>query len=274
MLHPRTGRLIALACLLALGMLLATLHNRAVEQEQPFAISRIIRAVLSPFQSSIHSVVRTGQGFKESVRSRKVLQQQNRMLRQEVLNLTRENAELREARAENERLRESLGFKKRYRGDLIAAQVISRGSSRWHDTITIDRGSRDGLQRADVVMTARGLVGQVTEVGNRTSQAMLLTDQLSGVGAVVQRSRVSGICRGKLTPNLVMDYIEKDDDIKVGDIVVTSGTGGVYPKGIVIGRVTKVTPSSGLMKSASITPSVKLKRVEEVFVLVNNRSAE
>ena len=270
--QSRTGRIVALVLLLAVGMLLGALHKRAAERRQPFFIEQAIRSVLSPFQSAIHSVARAGSGVTKSLRGRKRVMRENRRLRREVLRLSKENAALREERAENLRLRASLDFKQDYPTELLSARVISRGASRWRHAVTIDRGWRDGVGHADVVVTPRGLVGQVFDVGPSVSQVLLLTDQSSGVGALIQRSRVFGVCRGRHTPNLVMDYIDKDADIKAGDIVVSSGDGGVYPKGIPVGRVARIEPSGGLLKAAEIRPSVRFGQLEEAFVIVPEKA--
>ena len=263
----RSGRFIALICLLGLGILLATLHKRAVEQNQPFFADTAIRAILSPFQSATHSVVRAGPNLVRSLRSRGALLRQIKTLRKKTLVLEMENAKLREEHAENLRLRSCLEFKERSRQRLCAAQVIARGASQWHKTITINRGQRDGLRRASPIITPRGLVGQVLEAGGGVSQVLLITDQSSGAGALVERSRVSGLCEGQHTGFLIMNYLDKSADINVGDIIVTSGAGGVYPKGIPIGRVTRITSSGEAMKCAEVRPSVDFDRLEEVLAL-------
>ncbi|MDO8585978.1 MAG: rod shape-determining protein MreC [Armatimonadota bacterium] len=271
-MRSRYGRLIVLVLLLALGMLIAALHNRAVEDNRPSIVATTVRAVLSPFQSAVHSVVKTGHNAKRSVRGRSRVMRENDNLRIELKQLTKENARLREEHAENIRLRKLLEFKKSYPTQLLTAQVIAMRPSQWHNTCTIDRGWRDGVRKTDPVITARGVVGQVIDVGSNVSQVLLLTDQASGLGAIVERSRVTGICQGQQARTLVLNYLDKDADVKKDDLVVTSGIGQVYPKGLRLGRVVKLRGAGGYMKSAEIRPSVQFDQLEEVAVIV--RKAE
>jgi len=264
----RNSKFIALICLLGLAVLLATLHKKAAEQNQSFFADSAIRAVLSPFQSAAHSLVTAGPNLANSLRTRGGLLRRIKDLRKKARDLEMENAKLREERAENIRLRSCLGFKERCEQRLCAAQVIARGASQWYKTITINRGRRNGVRRASPVITPRGLVGQVLEAGWGVSQVLLLTDQSAGAGGIVERSRVSGVCEGQQAGSLLMNYLDKNADISVGDIIVTSGSGGVYPKGIPIGRVTKITPAGEAMKRAEVRPRVDFDRLEEVLVMI------
>ncbi|MDO8683274.1 MAG: rod shape-determining protein MreC [Armatimonadota bacterium] len=257
-----------MACLLALGIFLAAAHNRAVEQNQSSAAEKVIRTILSPFQSAIHAVRGAGSGVSESMRTRGRLLRENKALRGKVSRLYMENARLREERKENQRLRIGLEFKKNYPMRLLSAQVIARGASRLHETCTIDRGSDDGVWQAYAVITPQGLVGQVLTSDAGVAEVLLLTDQSSGVGAIAQRSRVNGICQGQHTGYLVMNYLDKNADVKAGDMVVTSGVGKVYPKGIPIGCVTRIKRTDGFVKSAEIKPAVQFDRLEEAFVII------
>jgi rod shape-determining protein MreC len=268
MQHQRKSRFVVLGCLLALGMLLASFYNRDQEKGKPFIVVTVARAVFSPFQSAVHSVQGFGRGIKGSLRSRSGLQNENKSLQEEVKRLSTENAQLREEHSENLRLRSSLGFKKHYPARLCSAQVIARGASAWHRTCTVDRGWRDGVKRAAPVITPRGLVGQVLDAGPKQSLVLLLDDESSGIGAVVQRSRVAGVCQGQHNGFLIMNYIDKDADVKIGDLVVSSGMGGIYPRGLQIGRIVRIQHGDGLQKSAEIRPSVQVDQVEEAFIIV------
>jgi rod shape-determining protein MreC len=216
----------------------------------------------------MRGIQRSGHGAKERMRTRGQLMRENKTLRDEVLNMSRENARLREEHAENARLRSMLDFRTAWPTKLLMAQVIAKGASQWHDTCSIDRGWRNGVAKSDPVVTPRGVVGQVIDVGPDVSQVLLLTDQSCGVGAIVQRSRVTGICQGQQTGSLSMDYVDKEADIKVGDLIVTSGIGRIYPKGLQLGRVTKIHNTSGYMKSADVRPSVEFDKLEEAAVVI------
>jgi len=271
-MRSRYGRLIVLALLLALGMLIAAWHNRSTEAGGSSVVATTVRAVLSPFQSAVHAIGRTGHNIRTALRPSRNVIGENHTLRAEVKQLSRENARLREEHAENVRLRELLELKQGYPTELLMAQVIAVGASQWHNTCTIDRGWRDGVRKTSTVVTPRGVVGQVIDVGASVSQALLLTDESSGVGALVQRSRVTGICQGQQTGYLTLNYLDKDADAKVADLVVTSGAGEVYPKGLLLGRVVRIRGAGGYVKSADIRPSVQFDQLEEVAVIV--RKAE
>jgi len=202
------------------------------------------------------------------VRPRGSILRENARLRDEVRRLTWENARLAEAAEENARLRMLLGLKRNIPLDVVAAEVISRKAGNWFDTATIDRGRRAGIAPGDAVVNFRGLVGQVVESNLTSSQVAAITDPASSVGAMVRRSRSSGILQGQGSDYLALSYLPKDADVKCSDVVVTSGMGGVIPKGFVIGRVVKVlreaTPGT---TTALVRPSVRLDEVEQVFVV-------
>jgi rod shape-determining protein MreC len=270
MLHSRFGKLLVLVCLLVAGMIIASQHNDAPGSGQSSTTARIVRTILSPFQSVTHSIGRSARDVKLNMRTRGRLMDENKNLRAETRALTKVNARLWEEHSENIRLRQLLELKNSYPSHLVATQIIARGASRWHDTCTIDRGWRDGVHKTDPVITPRGVVGQVIDAGATVSQVILLTDQTCGVGAVVQRpeSRATGICQGQQTGDLSMNYIDKDADIRVGDIIVTSGIGQIYPKGLRLGRVIKIHRTA-VLKSADIRPSVEFDKLEEAAVIIH-----
>jgi rod shape-determining protein MreC len=141
------------------------------------------------------------------------------------------------------------------------------------DTLVISRGSRDGVKLNSVVVAPAGVVGHVYDVGLTTSAVLLLTDSYSAVGAMVQRpqSRAIGVCKGSREPLVSMLYLARDADVKVGDIIVTSGRGGdrgIYPSGLPIGTVVEVqNDASGSTRHVSVKPAVDASKLEEVYVL-------
>ncbi|MBQ1918837.1 MAG: rod shape-determining protein MreC, partial [Schwartzia sp.] len=154
------------------------------------------------------------------------VQKQNKMLRNEVEQLRVQNVKANEYAAENQRLRELLGYKNAaVQFDLVVARVIGRESATWTRMIVIDRGTRDGVEKNMAVVTSRGLVGVVTEAGPISSKVEMILDTRAAVGALVQRSRVAGIIEGSpdnaSQPRMV--NIPRNEDVQEGDIVVTSG---------------------------------------------------
>lgn len=202
---------------------------------------------------------------------------QNKMLRNEVEQLRVQNVKANEYAAENERLRALLDYKNSaVQFDLVAARVIGRESVTWTRMIVIDRGTRDGVEKNMAVVTARGLVGVVIEAGPISSKVEMIMDPRSAVGALSQRSRVAGVVEGSPDdanmPRLV--NIPRNEDVQEGDVIVTSGFGGVYPKGLMIGKVESVhNDAGGLLQYAVLEPAVDFQRLEDVAVIVASREA-
>lgn len=202
---------------------------------------------------------------------------QNKMLKSEIEQLRGLEVKLNEATAENERLRVLLAYKQNTKQfDLVTASVIARDSGSWSNVIIINRGTNDGITKDMAVVTAQGLVGNVAEAFSSTARVQLILDPRSSVGAIVQRpeSRVAGIVEGNLSNQMLgkMINIPRDADVVEGDQVITSGYGGIYPKGIAIGTVQRIeNDAGGLLKYAILQPSVDFKRLEEVSVITASR---
>jgi len=267
--YLRNTRFLAVVGLLVLAAILGMLQNRAASEGRSPVVEDAARMLLRPFQVAGASVARAGTDFVSYFRSRSSLRRENRMLREEVRRLTAENAELRDAAEENVRLRQELGFKSTFPLPLISARVIARVPSGWFSTCIIDRGTLDGVQPGCAVATFRGLVGQVQKASPTSSTVLMLSDSSSSVGGIVQRSRVNGICQGQNADTLLLNYLAAESDVKVGDLVVSSGIGQLVPKGLLIGRIVSVKPDpGGFTKHALVRPSVRFDQLEDVSVVV------
>lgn len=204
---------------------------------------------------------------------------QNEMLRSEVEQLRALNLQSNELASENERLRNLLGYKQDAKQfDLVTAEVIARDSATWTNMIVINRGTDNGVKKDMAVVTPQGLVGNVAEAYGSYSKVQLILDPRSAVGTIVQRpeSRVAGIVEGNPGDKSLarMVNIPKDADVVEGDQIVTSGFGGIYPKGIAVGTVQKIqNDEGGLLKYALLKPAVDFQRLEEVAVIINSREA-
>lgn len=195
---------------------------------------------------------------------------ENERLKKEIDSLKQKINAVEEVYLENRRLKNLLSFKQNSSYSLVASRVIARDPSNWSSVIVIDKGKRHGIKSSAAVITERGLVGKVIEVGDTTSKIMLITDPNLGVSALLQRSRGEGLVSGTLQNLLIMRYLSPDIDIKVSDIVITSGLSQIYPKGIIIGKVIEIgTEFSGLSRYAVIKPEVKFSSLEEVLVVIN-----
>ncbi len=199
---------------------------------------------------------------------------ENEALRAEINGLKLKQAELAEAALEVERLRRLLGFREQVGFTVVPARVIGADVSGWFRTITIDRGSADGLERGMAVVTPDGIVGRTHAVAARSAKILLVTDANSSVDALVQRTRARGIVAGRVTPALEMRYVHRTEDVQVGDAVVTSGIGGVFPKGLPIGLVVSVEKTTGMFQAVGVSPAVNLSKLEEVLVITAHEGTQ
>ncbi|MGI6224883.1 MAG: rod shape-determining protein MreC [Peptococcales bacterium] len=203
------------------------------------------------------------------------LREENANLKKEIGQLNQEIDLLRDFGLENMRLRKLLDYKEVHINDFqfLAAQVIGRDPSNWYSTITINKGTNDGVQKNMPIVTHQGLVGRVISVSPRASEVLLILDQEGAVGGRVWETRETpGVVEGNGQGNnlLSMIHMPHDAEIEVGQTIVTSGLSGLFPPGIRIGQVIKVEDeASGLMKRASIEPFVNFNRLEEVLVITN-----
>ena len=241
--------------------------------------SQAVSLVLSPFQQVTAWVANEVHYVTGAVWEMATLYEQNKMLRSEVEQLRGINLQANEALAENERLRKMIGYQQAARQfDLVAARVIGRESDTWSRMIVIDRGTMNGIANDMPVVTPQGLVGRVVEAGLNSSKVQLILDPRSSVGTIVQRaeSRVTGIVQGDMdNPTMPqMVNIPKNADVVEGDVIVTSGFGGVYPKGIIVGLVSSLkNDDGGLLKIGVLEAAVDFQKLEDVMVITASREA-
>lgn len=236
---------------------------------EPNFADRAVLWVSSPLQRGLTSMI---EGSKGGVDGYVALRGAHEQREQCVAELSAARAELNamlEAKAENARLRAALAYAETTVEPEIAARVIGVNASPHFISLRINRGESEGVRTGMPVLTADGVVGQVSRVVGGAADVMLITDPSSRLGAVVQRSRVRGTVGGSGGgQTLVLDNVLYADDVIDGDVVITSGTDGLFPKGLVIGHVEKVTRETNAMfLKARVVPAVDLRRVEEVLLL-------
>jgi len=194
---------------------------------------------------------------------------ENIKLRKEVDLLLKGSVNYDELSKENERLKKILSFKQKTSFSTIAARVVGRDSSNWISALIIDKGKKDGLEKDMPVINEVGLLGKIVEVGNSTSKMLLINDPDLKVAGLIQESREEGIVSGTLNGKCKMYFLALTSEVAINNIVVTSGLGGVFPKGLLIGKVIDVYEDpSGLTKDCLIEPATKLSRLEEVLVIL------
>jgi len=196
---------------------------------------------------------------------------ENQQLRQRLLEVQLEADAMRSERLENVRLRRLLGLEERQPHRLVAACVAGRSLDRLGGSLTLDKGAADGVEPNLAILTPDGLVGRVERATQHGARVLTLLHRDCAVAARIERSRVDGVLQWDFgaQPVLNLRYISSQEDVQVGDRVITSGLGGIFPAGIRIGTVSKVgLESNGLMKEIFVRPSVDFRSVEEVLVYV------
>ena len=196
------------------------------------------------------------------------LSKENEALKQEVYQLRFEKNQLLEVALENKRLRDLLQSKQRLTAAVIPAEVVGEDSSSWFRIIQIDKGNEDQIVPGMGVITKEGIVGQVFKVSAKLAQVLLIIDHRSNVDALIRRTRAKGILKGNAEKLCQLKYMPRLEEIKVGDEVVTSGLGGVFPKGLEVGIVKNVEKKSyGMFQKVLVAPKVDFGKLEEVLVL-------
>lgn len=227
------------------------------------------QAATAPVSAAGEFLTRPVRGFFSWASDLGVSRSQLEQLRKQNAQLRLRVAQLEEARLENDRLRGLLDVPLAKDQKSLGAHVIGRQSNSWEGVITIDRGTADKVKSGMPVIGPKGLLGQTVGVTRHTARVQLITDPLSRVAAMVQSTRAQGIVRGSLEGRLSLDFVSRNTTVTAGDMVITSGMGGVYPKGLIIGEVTSVkSEPSALYKSITIEPPAGIGGLEEVAVLL------
>jgi rod shape-determining protein MreC len=261
-----------LLLLLACGLLTA-LHSGAARRGEADPVSGVVRDMgLAPGQFATALLGRWWRLSAGSLLSGPRLARENAALKSRVLDLSAQNKGLLTAQAENVRLRQLLGFAQRSPRPLLAAQVIALKPSPHSDTLTLNRGSAQGVHPHSVVLAPNGaLVGQVLDVSARACDVLLLTDAVSSVGALVHNHTPRGpigLCQGDGQGHLRVTYLRSDTLLHLGDAVTTSGLGGVFPKAVPIGAVASVSvDKTRSLQTALLRPAADYDHLEEVFLI-------
>jgi len=263
------GRPILLVGLVVAALVLTTLWYREGTGGPLHSMRRGIVVVSQPFAAAgsvitapIRAVSTWLSGLGTSRGDYEALKVQNLELKQRL-------ASLEEAKLENERIRALVDFAKAQDLKTIGAGVIGRPTDSRQRSILIDRGAGSGVKVGDAVIAAGGLVGQVVEVSPWGARVRLITDSDSGVSVLVQRTRANGIVRGSIQGPLQLEFVDKNLAPVRGDVLLTSGLGGVYPKDIVVGEVTDVSSQQvDLFPTITVASRVDIDRIEEVLVIM------
>jgi rod shape-determining protein MreC len=231
-------------------------------------IGPILLWLLRPMQLGTHAVTGWFSNVQQGFGTLSGFKTENERLRHRIQQLEAERNKLLEIEATNRRLQQLLDFRAQLPPGSVTATIIANSASTWFQSCLLDKGSSDGVGKGMAAVTPLGVVGQVISTAARSAKVLLITDPNSGVDVLVQRTRARGIVSGSLEQKTVMKYVKRSEDIQVGDRLITTGLDGVFPKGLMVGTVTKVTKQNlGLFQYIELTPAVFLSQTEEVLVV-------
>ncbi|MCX7614150.1 MAG: rod shape-determining protein MreC [Clostridiales bacterium] len=266
--------------LAAAGLSFAVFCFTAFTEGKISATSNITGILITPIQKGTTGVA----GFVDNIYGYLYrydsLQEENKKLKEELQDTKNKLQSAQEAAEENTHLRELLGLKQKNKSfDLEMAEIIASSTGNWNTALTIDKGSLSGIKVNDCVITEDGMVGYISEVGTTFSEVVTVIDPTMQAGAIVSRTRDVAVAQGSFDlmdqGMLKLSYIKKDSDIMEGDTVETSGLGGVFPKGIIIGTVQKILPEPhGISNYAVIKPAVNLNKISKVFIVKSFKITE
>jgi len=271
------GRVVLLAA--AIIIVLLMLKGTVLNEVSSLPLEGSFRDAYAPVQKIFMAIGNWGKGALTFPLSLLDASRHNRELTEEVYGLEAEVRKLEEFRLENERLKEILDYKSSVvsytYSPVTVAAVISRDPGNWFNTINLGKGSRQGIRINMAVVVPEGLVGRVIKVSENTAQVLLITDTRSAVSGLIQQTRSPGLVEGTGgdTGDLRMINIPYDTVIRPNQVVITSGMGSFFPKGLSIGQIkNSVRDPSGLFYTAVIRPFVDFNRLEEVYVIQKNSS--
>ncbi|OGX04871.1 MAG: rod shape-determining protein MreC [Omnitrophica bacterium RIFCSPLOWO2_12_FULL_50_11] len=257
----RWKRPLILAGAVSFPLLIGAAHPPLAEQ-----VRSLTTSALGPFLGLQSGLVLFLKSQTQTLLELPSLRERNVELQTQIQDLKAQLTQFDEMKSENTRLVSLLQLKADLPKSAVAAHVVGRDPSHWSHYITIDKGSKQGVHEDTVLLHPDGLVGKVISGGPFTSRAILLVDRHSRVSAMNQRTRDVGLIEGTDALDLRMTYLDRDAKIEVGDTVVSSGLGGIYPKGIPIGKVLMIGEADDdLMLYAIVKPFVPFSRLEEVL---------
>jgi rod shape-determining protein MreC len=264
--------LILLCVAILVSLTLLTLQARG----HATIAAEVVAVVTTPVQAVLVKVSRGALSAWSTYLDWKSIRAENRRLRDEVQRLRIDGLQITETQDENARLRRLLVLQQRLPIETLSGEIIGREWGGWVRTLTVNRGREANIARLTAVIAPEGLIGRIVEVRRGASVVQVLTDPASTVGAHIVRTRTPGIVEGEPRGTIRFKYMAREGAaIEVGDMVVTSGLGGLFPKGIPIGRVRAIDDrGSALFHYATLTPTVDFARVDEVLLVIGDPSRD
>ena len=265
--------IIGVIVLIAVNIILLSAFNRRyISYYRP---GRIAISLIAPFQKASTRSIRFVRDIWRHYFFVVNVAKENDTYQKELNKAFEDNIQLKELKLSNSRLRNLLNFEKTITDRVLSAEVIGKDPSPWFKTVLIDKGKNDGVETGMAVVVPKGIAGQITDVSSNYSKVLLIIDHNSAVDALVQNDRARGIIEGGSEGQCSFKYVLRKHDIESGDIVVSSGLDGVFPKGLAVGYVSKVIkPKSGIFQEVTVTPYVDFEKLEEVLIVLNPKKKE
>lgn len=261
-------RRVLLIGLIVASVVMMTVYGREGETGPLHTLQSAVSGAVSPLRIVGGSIESATSTVGDTVDNITADQSTLSGLREYNEQLVRQYSQMEEYKQEAQRLQKLLDLKDTYQIEGTGARVIGRSSEAWSQTVIINKGSDDGVSTGQTVMGTSGVVGQIVSTSSHTATVRLLTDPQSGAAAMVQSSRAEGILRGSLVGLLYLEDLDADAEVNVGDVVVTSGLGGSYARGLIIGTVVKVDAQQGdTSRRAVVSPNDAISTLEDVLVV-------
>jgi rod shape-determining protein MreC len=240
--------------------------------------TRLIRiwmvGAITPFERGVVWIGNGAGGLWHNYAYLRGVRAENRELKAQIEQMRLQQVRLSEDAAQARRLQTLLAFKEQFISRTVAAQVIGSSGSDLSRVVYIDKGENAGIKRDMAVITADGIVGKVLVVYPSVSQVLVINDQSSGVGAMLEKTRLQGVLRGTASGEVVLERVMSDEQVPVGETVLTSGGDQIFPKGLPVGAVVKVGSGKDLFLNIKVKPAADLSKLEEVLVLVEKQEKQ
>lgn len=263
----KRNRILLVSVALGLFSLHLALTDRR-DTTRGFVLKEALSAMAGPLQRAALAAEHSIKGVWSDYIYLVEVKDENEELKKTVLRLQEENNSLKEDVNQNARLKQVLDYKENAGFATIAAGVMGLDLDGWTKTITINKGGSEGVVKDQAVISPFGVVGRVIEVNSHSSKVLVNLDVRSDIDVLVQRSRVKGVVEGTGGDGLTLKYIRQADDVQVGDLILTSGLSGTFPKGLVVGEVTKIEKSrESFFKYVEVRPKMDIQRLEEVLLV-------
>jgi len=274
--HRNVSILVAVLFAQILGLAVQVKRAGASGEGQDTRLIRVwtVRAV-TPFEKSLVWMQSSASGLWHNYFYLRGVRAENRDLKQQIEQMRIEQVRLSEDAEQARRLQLLLDFREKFISKTVAAQVVGTSGSEQSRSVYIDKGRADGVKPDQAVITANGIVGKVLHVyDDHTANVLLVNDQTSGVGVILEKSRLQGILRGTANGELAVEKIMSDETVQPGERVLTSGGDQIFPKGLEVGTVSKVAPGKDSFLDIRLRPAANLSRLEEILVVtkVEDRS--